>query len=197
MTPTHFRAPADFRRWLEKNHASAQELWVAFYKKGSGQRGMGYREALDEALCFGWIDGIVKRVDAERYMQRFTPRRTRSIWSNVNVGPVERLIAEGKIHAAGLAAYAARDPRRTGVYSFERQTPASLSPEFARRFRANKQAWAFFQAQPPGYRRLAIHRVMMAKQAATRERWLDRLIIASSAERRLDAITGKTKSPKP
>src|SRR5688500_12799004 len=115
MKPTHFSTAADFRRWLEQQHARASELWIAFYKKGSGKTGMTYSEAVDEALCFGWIDGMIKRVDAERFMQRFTPRKAVSTWSNLNLQRVERLTAAGKMHPAGLSAFAARVASRTGI----------------------------------------------------------------------------------
>jgi uncharacterized protein YdeI (YjbR/CyaY-like superfamily) len=193
MKPTHFAAAAEFRRWLEKNHATATELWIRFHKKASGKPGMVYSEALDEALCFGWIDGLLKGVDADSYMQRFTPRKPRSNWSKINVAHVKRLTAAGKMHPSGLAAYSAREPARTGVYSFERTEPPQLPAVFEKKFRANKQAWAFFTTQPPGYRRLAIHRVISPKQEATRERWLNRLIEESAAGRKLDAMMTASK----
>jgi uncharacterized protein YdeI (YjbR/CyaY-like superfamily) len=135
MKPVHFQTADEFRDWLKKNHARATELWVAFYKKGSGKPGMNYLEAVDEALCFGWIDGLIKRLDAERYMHRFTPRTPTSIWSNINVKKVERLTAADKMHAAGLAVFASRTEARTGIYSFEakqaQNCPRSSSSGFA------------------------------------------------------------------
>jgi len=187
MNATHFPAAADFRRWLERNHATSAELIVGFYRKNSGRGGLTYAEAVDEALCFGWIDGIVRRLDDVSYCHRFTPRKPGSTWSNVNVAHVARLTAAGRMHAAGLAAYAARDPARTGIYSFEKGKAAPvLPPALAKRFKAHGQAWNFFQAQPPGYRRLQLHHVAGAKQEATRLRRLDKLIAACRAGRRLD-----------
>lgn len=186
MNAVFFVTAAEFRHWLLANHDRVAELQVGFYKKGASRTGLTYREAVEEALCFGWIDGQVRRIDGERYQHRFTPRRPGSTWSNVNVAHVERLIAAGRMHAAGLAAFQARLPAKTGVYAFERTALPVLPATMARRFRAEKAAWAFFQAQPPGYRRLALHKVVSPKQAATRERWLARLIAASAAGQRLE-----------
>jgi len=192
MNVTHFAAAADFRRWLAAHHATVAELQVGFYKKSSGKGGLTYSEAVDEALCFGWIDGIVRKLDEHRYTHRFTPRKPGSIWSRVNVGHVERLTKAGRMHAAGLKAFAARQDAKTGIYAFERPAQ-SLPPVDEKKFRANKGAWAFFTAQPPGYRRLAIHKVVSPKQAATRARWLARLIADSAAGRRL----GEPAAPAP
>ena len=184
MNVTHFPSAAAFRRWLEANHATTTELQVGFYKKASGKGGLTYAEAVDEALCFGWIDGIIRKLDEHSYTHRFTPRRPGSIWSLVNVGHVKRLTKAGKMHAAGLKAYAARQEKKVGIYSFERPAEA-LPPAYEKKFRANRKAWAFFSAQPPGYRRLLLHKVVSPKQAATRERWLARLIAESAAGRRI------------
>lgn len=183
MKVVHFKSAAEFRKWLGRNHASVSELWVGFYKKASGKVGITYAEALDEALCFGWIDGIRKTVDEERYTNRFTPRRTRSIWSLVNTRRVKELIALGRVAEAGLKAFAARDPKRGGVYSFERAE--SFDAETERKFKASKRAWTFFEAQPPGYRRRGVHYVMMAKGDETRARRLAQLIDASARGLRL------------
>jgi uncharacterized protein YdeI (YjbR/CyaY-like superfamily) len=184
MKPVHFASGAAFRRWLEKHHATAPELHVAFYKKSTQKPGLTYKEAVDEALCFGWIDGLVRKLDAERFAHRFTPRRSGSIWSNVNVAHVDRLKAAGRMHAAGLAAFAARTRAKTGIYSFE-NVAKKLPTAVERAFRANTAAWTFFNAQPPGYRKRAIHKIVSPKQAATRLRWLDRVIQASAAGRRI------------
>ena len=197
MTPTHVATAAEFRLWLEKNHATATELWVGFYKKASGKTGMTYAEAVDEALCFGWIDGIIKRIDEDSYAHRFSPRKPTSIWSRVNVAKAERLIASGRMRPPGLEAFAARSAEKTAVYSFEARETAKFSPALLRRFRANKNAWTFFSAQPPGYRRLMTFMVMSAKQEPTRERRLDRLIDASAAGRRLEAISSQPSARKP
>lgn len=184
MKPTYFKSPGAFRAWLEASHANASELWVGIYKKDSGRVGLTYAEALDEALCFGWIDGIRKRVDELSFSQRFTPRKPASVWSLINVGHVKRLTKAGRMKPAGLKAFAARTAAKTGVYSFENR-PKELSPEFQRQFKSNKVAWEFFQKQPPGYRRLASFFVMSAKQEETRQRRLARLITASRSGRRL------------
>ena len=183
MKPVHFASAGEFRRWLEKNHATAAELQVGFHKKASGRGGLTYREAVDEALCFGWIDGIVKRVDTDSFSHRFTPRKSGSHWSNVNIRNVARLTAAGRMHAAGLAAFAARSTERTGTASYEQ--PAKKLPAAAeKKFRAHAEAWAFFTAQAPWYRRLAIHKIVSPKKAATRERWLEKIIAVSAAGRR-------------
>jgi uncharacterized protein YdeI (YjbR/CyaY-like superfamily) len=192
MNVTHFPSAADFRRWLAAHHATAAELHVGFYKKASGKGGLSYAEAVDEALCFGWIDGIIRKIDEHSYTHRFTPRRPGSIWSLVNVRHVARLTTAGKMHAAGIAAFAARDQKQTGIYSFE-QRPQSFPPALEKKFRAHAQAWAFFSAQPPGYRRLAIYKVISPKQEATRERWLARVIAESAAGRRVAELTGISK----
>lgn len=185
MTATFFKTAADFRAWLEKNHATATELHVGAYKKASGLGGMTYLESVDEALCFGWIDGVVRRIDEVSFSHRFTPRKAGSIWSNVNVAHVARLTAAGKMHPAGLAAFGARSEKKTGIYAFERTTEPELSADFAKQFRAQKAAWKFFNAQPPGYRRLCLHHIVTAKQPATQERRLAALIAASTVGRRL------------
>jgi uncharacterized protein YdeI (YjbR/CyaY-like superfamily) len=185
--PTFFETPAELRRWYEKHHDTAPELWIGYHKKESGRGGVIYREALDQALCFGWIDGIVKRIDADCYMQRYTPRRAKSIWSNINIRKVEALREAGQMKPSGLAAFAARDPKRSGVYSFENR-PKKLTPALEKTFRANKKAWTFFAAQPPGYQRLVVWRVMSAKQDATRERRLADLIRMCIAGRRYEPM---------
>jgi len=178
MQPKFFSSPEKFRQWLEQNHNSATELLIGFHKKSSGKKSITYAEALDEALCFGWIDGVRKSLNETSYMQRFTPRKPRSIWSNINVKHVERLQKEGRMHRAGIEAYERRSPERTGIYSFENR-PRELSPEFEKTFRQNKGAWKFFQEQPAGYKRLMIFRTMSAKKEETRLRRLKQLIESS------------------
>lgn len=190
MKPKFFSTPAQFREWLERNHDSASELLIGFHKKSSGKKSITYHEALDEALCFGWIDGVRKKLNETSYMQRFTPRKPRSIWSNINVGHVERLKKEGRMHASGLAAYEKRDPKRTGIYSFEND-PAKLTPLFEKKFRANKKAWDFFQEQAPYYKRLMIYRIMNAKKEETKIRKLDQLIEVSANGQRIGLLTAK------
>ena len=192
MEAKFFTSPAQFRQWLERNHDRATELLVGFHKKSAGKKSITYGEALDEALCFGWIDGVRKNLNETSYTIRFTPRKPRSIWSLVNVNHVERLKKERRMHAAGLEAYALRDPRRTGIYSFENR-PRELSPEYEKSFRQNKTAWKFFQEQPPGYKRLMIFRIMEGKREETRLRRLKQLIESSEKGIRLDALTAKPK----
>lgn len=184
MKPTFFKTPADFRSWLETHHARADELLVGFYKRESGKPSITWPESVDEALCFGWIDGIRRRIDDIRYSIRFTPRRRGSIWSNVNTKRVAELTKEKRMRPAGVKAFAIRDPKKTGMYSFERET-ATLPAEFAKVFRANTKAWKFWEAQPPGYRRLAAYFVTSAKQDETRRRRLDLLIRDSARGLRL------------
>ena len=192
MKPRFFKSQSDFRRWLETNHAKETELMVGFYKKASGKPTITYPEALDEALCFGWIDGVRRRLTDDAYVQRFTPRKAKSIWSNVNVRHVERLKKLGRMAPAGLKAYELKDPKKTGVYSFENR-PRELLPAYEKKFRANKKAWEFFEKQPPGFKRLMIFRVMEAKQEETRQRRLAQLIEASAKGERLGVLTTKSK----
>ena len=172
-----FANAAAFRKWLEKNHDSADELWLKYWKKATGKPGLKYKEALDEALCFGWIDGVVTPIDETRYTQRWTPRRKGSIWSNVNVAKVEALIAAGRMTEAGLSAFNKRE--KVGVYAFE-QKPQKLSPAFAKQLAGNKAAAAYFLAQRPSYQRLAVFWVMSAKLDATRERRMAILLECSA-----------------
>jgi uncharacterized protein YdeI (YjbR/CyaY-like superfamily) len=189
MQPTYFRTPAEFRRWLEKHHGDTAELLVGLHKKGSGEPSLTYPEALDEALCFGWIDGVRKSVDETRYTIRFTPRKPDSKWSAVNIRKAEALKAAGRMRPPGLAAFDGRNPAKAG-YSFE-ERPHDLDPAYEARFRAHSKAWAHFQAQPPGYRRTAIFWVMSAKKDETRLRRLGQLIEISAQGERLGIVGGK------
>jgi uncharacterized protein YdeI (YjbR/CyaY-like superfamily) len=175
---TNFRTPAAFRAWLKQHHAKATELHLRCFKVHAAKQGVTYRQALDEALCFGWIDGVRRSVDADSFSTRFTPRKPASIWSRVNIAHVERLTNAGRMAKPGLGAYALRTEARTGVYSFERES--DLAPVQAEAFRANKAAWAHYQAQPPWYRRTSAHWVMSAKRAETREKRLAQLIDCSA-----------------
>jgi len=190
MKPKFFTTPAAFRQWLEQNHDRATELLVGFHKKSSGKKSITYAEALDEALCFGWIDGVRKSFNETSYMQRFTPRKPKSIWSLINVRHVERLKNEGRMHPAGLEAYARRDPKRTGIYSFETE-PHKLAPPYEKKFRQNKNAWKFFEEQAPYYKKLMIFKVMSGKKEETRLRRLEQLIESSAEGRRLDLLKPK------
>jgi len=192
MKPRFFKSQSEFRAWLEKSHATETELLVGFYKKGSSKPSITYPEALDEALCFGWIDGVRRSLGDDGYTIRFTPRKAKSIWSNVNVRHVERLKKEGRMAPAGLDAYALRDPKKTGIYAFENR-PRELSPAYEKKFRANKKAWEFFERQPPGYKRLMTYRVMEAKQEETRQRRLAQLIEASAKGVRYGILGEKPK----
>jgi uncharacterized protein YdeI (YjbR/CyaY-like superfamily) len=179
-----FRTPAAFRRWLKVNHTRETELWIGYWKKASGKGGMVYKEALDEALCFGWIDGLVRSLDAGSYAQRFTPRRRNSHWSNVNVRRFVELEAAGRMEPAGRAAYDRRTPARTGKASFESPL-AELTPAQASLLQANHKAWEYWNAQPPGYWRMVKHWVTTARQEATRERRLKRLVECCAEGRRI------------
>jgi uncharacterized protein YdeI (YjbR/CyaY-like superfamily) len=181
--PTFFRTEADFRRWLETNHAAAPELLVGFWKKGSGKPSIDWPQARDQALCFGWIDGIRKSLGDEAYTIRFTPRRNGSIWSKVNVERFEALKAAGLMTAAGEAAYE-RDKHRSGVYSYEKPL-AELTPDEEALFRKNKAAWADWEKRPAGYRRSALGWIAGAKRPETRAKRLSELIAVSSEGRRL------------
>lgn len=184
VRPRYFRTATEFRKWLEKNHDGAKELWIGIYKKASGSKGITYKDAVDVALCFGWIDGLSKSIDESSYMQRFTPRRPTSVWSAINIKRVQELKDLGLMHPAGEKAFLERDPSKTGLYSFENE-PQSLEPAQEKRFRAKRKAWDFFQAQPPGYRRSAIWWVVSAKREDTRERRFATLVEDSAASRRV------------
>jgi uncharacterized protein YdeI (YjbR/CyaY-like superfamily) len=188
MKARYFRSAAEFRRWLEANHATATEIWLGFYKKGSGRRGITSAEALDEALCFGWIDGVRHGVDAERYANRYSPRTPKSYWSEINTKRALELIEEGRMRPAGLEVFERRDVARTKAYSFEQRT-AALSPEQERVFRRNRSAWRFWEAQPPGYRRTASWWVTSAKREDTRARRLSALIEHSATGERIPVLT--------
>jgi uncharacterized protein YdeI (YjbR/CyaY-like superfamily) len=178
-----FPSAADFRAWLEANHDSAPELWVGYHKKSSGRGGMTYAEAVDEALCFGWIDGKVRSLDEDSYVQRYTPRRPDSNWSAVNIAKVAALKEQGRMHPAGLRAFEQRDVRRDAAYSYERRE--AMPPDLEARLRADARAWAYWQAETPSYRRGVIHWLLEAKRDETRERRLTDLISDSGAMRRI------------
>jgi uncharacterized protein YdeI (YjbR/CyaY-like superfamily) len=190
--PRFFRTSAQWRQWLEKNHDRESELWVGFYKKASGRKGLTYEEALDEALAFGWIDGVTKRVDDKRWTIRFSPRKPKSIWSLKNIRRVGELTEQGRMAAPGLAAFERRDPSEKGTYSFEQAKP-EFDEKLKKRFRRNRKAWKFWEAQPPGYRKAATWWVVSAKREETRVRRLDQLIEDSSNGRRLPMLTSPTR----
>jgi len=184
VKPRYFESSADFRAWLDEHGTSTPELWVGFYKKASGHGGLTYKEALDEALCVGWIDGVRKRVDAASFVQRFSPRTATSIWSTVNLKRMKELLASGRVAPVGRKVYERRDPKRTQQYSFENK-PASFDAALTRRFKANPRAWTFFREQPPGYQKVLTFWVMSAKKEDTRLRRLDALIKDSAEGKRI------------
>jgi uncharacterized protein YdeI (YjbR/CyaY-like superfamily) len=187
MKPTFFRTPSDFRSWLESNHGQYAELQLGFYKKDSGHASITYAEALDLALCYGWIDGVRKRIDNEAYTIRFTPRKQKSKWSAVNIRRVQQLTKQGLMHQAGLAVFAgAEDQPRS--YSYEQRNAARLDAAQEKLFRSNNEAWVFFQAQPFWYRRTATWWVISAKKEETRQRRLAQLISASARRRSIAAV---------
>jgi uncharacterized protein YdeI (YjbR/CyaY-like superfamily) len=191
-TPIFFKSPGEYRKWLERNHDRAKELWIGFWKKSTGKATLTWQECVDESLCFGWIDGVRKSIDADSYKQRLTPRRPTSIWSKVNIGRVGELTAAGRMRPPGLTAFEKRD--RTKAYSFEQdRDQVGLGPEQEAQFRKNGKAWEFFQAQPPYYRRLAGWWIMSAKKDETRQRRLAVLMSDSAARRRLGPLTPKKK----
>ena len=183
VEPTFFATAADFRAWLKAHHDTAPELLVGFWKKGSGRPSIDWPEARDEALCFGWIDGIRKSLGADSYTIRFTPRRRGSIWSNVNVARYRALTEAGRMTPAGVRAYE-QNKGRQGVYAYETALK-ELSPAETRQFRADKAAWADWRKRPPGYRRLVLHWIASAKRPATRAKRLATLIADSAAGRKI------------
>ena len=193
MEPTFFATPAAWRKWLEKNHNRKQELLVGFYKKDSGKPSITWPESVDAALCFGWIDGIRRRIDDESYSIRFTPRKPRSTWSAVNIKRVEALAARQLMHPAGIKAFEARREDRSGVYSFERRM-VEFEDAQERVFRANESAWKFFLSRPPGYRRTATWWVVSAKRPETREKRLTALIGYSEKEQTIPQLTRPQKA---
>ena len=183
--PIYFESPEAFRAWLEEHHADRTELLVGFWRVATGKPSMTWSESVDQALCFGWIDGVRRKVDDTRYTMRFTPRRPGSNWSAVNVRKVAELKAKGLMRPAGLAAFEAREESRTGVYAYENRHLAAFTDAQTEQLKANADAWAFFSAQPPGYRATATYWVVSAKRDQTRQRRLERLIADSAAGRRL------------
>ena len=179
-----FRTPADLRRWFDEHHKTAERLWVGFLKKGTGRPSITWQESVDEALCVGWIDGIRKRIDEERYKIRFTPRRPGSIWSAINMARVAVLKKEGRIRPAGLAAFSKKRENKSGIYSYE-QRPPTLPEPYRSAFAAHRRAADFFEAQPPSYRKLMTWWVVSAKKEETRQARLGKLVAACNAGKRL------------
>ena len=192
MSIRFFKTQADFRKWLVRNHDKVSELWLGFHKKASGLPSVTYKQALDEALCFGWIDGVRKSLNETSYMQRFTPRQTRSTWSRINIKRVEELKKLGLMSPSGLKAFAARDPKRTDLYSFE-NAPRTLSAGYERKFRQNKQAWQFFESLPPYFKKLMVFWITSARRDETRLKRLQTLIDSSAKGERLGLVSSKGK----
>jgi uncharacterized protein YdeI (YjbR/CyaY-like superfamily) len=191
-----FADAAELRAWLTENHDTASELWVCLYKKGVPKQSVSYHEAVEEALCFGWIDGISRRVDDEMRAQRFTPRRRPSSWSAVNIAKVAELTEAGRMHPAGLAAFEGRDRRKDASYSYERAA-SSLPKEFEEEMKADERVWSFWQAQIPSYRRTVTHWLMSAKREETRRRRLATLIEDCRNDRLIKAAYGMKPKPRP
>ena len=189
MKPRFFATPAEFRDWLETNHDTANELLVGFYKKSSGRPSITWPESVDEALCFGWIDGKRKGIDDARYTIRFSPRTSGSIWSAINIARVKELERLGRMRPAGRRAFQERDDEKSRIYSYEQRHAAKLDDAQERLFRANKAAWDFFQSRPPGYQKTATYWVVSAKRDETRMRRLARLIDDSEHHRKIAELT--------
>jgi uncharacterized protein YdeI (YjbR/CyaY-like superfamily) len=184
MDPVYFKDQNEFRKWLEKNHDKKSEIIVGYYKVGTGKPSMSWSQSVDQAICFGWIDGIRRSVDSERYCIRFTPRKPTSIWSNVNIKKVEELKKQGLMKKPGLEIFNNRKDRKSGVYSFENDF-TKLDENFERIFKSNKIAWDFFVKQAPSYQKTRFHWIMSAKQEATKISRLNKLIKASENKNRL------------
>lgn len=190
IEPVFFATPAAFRAWLDANHATARELWVGFHRKGSGRPSITWPESVAEALCVGWIDGVRRSVDDERYTIRFSPRKAGSTWSAVNIALMERLLAEGRVHEPGRRAFERRTTARSRIYAYEQDHGAvALDADSERRFHSHRAAWAYFQARPASYRKTAIWRVMSAKRPETRAKRLAELIACSAEGRTIPSLT--------
>lgn len=190
----YFASPAEFRAWLHENHDTATEQQVGYYKKGTGKPSMTWAESVDQALCYGWIDGIRRSVDEERYKIRFTPRKARSTWSNVNINRVNELTAHGLMQPAGLKAFEQRAGERSGIYAFEQpEDAAKLSEAEDALFHANEAAWTFFEGQAPHYQHSARWWVVSAKKAETRQKRMAQLIDDSANGQRISQFRPLTK----
>jgi uncharacterized protein YdeI (YjbR/CyaY-like superfamily) len=184
-----FPEPAAWRRWLAEHHEDRQELWVGFHKRGTGKPSITWPESVDQALCFGWIDGVRKSIDAETYKIRFTPRRATSIWSSININRIKELTKLGLVHPAGAAAFGRRKQERSGIYSYEQRHHVAFPPAYQQRLEANAKAWTFLQARAPWYRRNVTRWVMSAKREETRERRFATLIADSARGKLVGLLT--------
>jgi uncharacterized protein YdeI (YjbR/CyaY-like superfamily) len=186
-----FATAEDFRSWLEAHHADTSELWVGFYKKGTGRPSITWSEAVDQALCFGWIDGVRRDIDDQTYANRFTPRQARSTWSAINIERVRKLGEAGLMHPSGIEAFSRRADVNSAIYSHEQRHNPTLDDNFAADFRANSEAWSYFESQPPSYRKAAIWWVISAKKDETRRRRLATLIADSAECRHIPPLRSK------
>lgn len=184
MKPTFFKTPAEFRAWLKKHHKSAGELWVGYYRKDCGKATITWQESVDEALCFGWIDGIRKKISDEAYTNRFTPRRPTSNWSAINIARVAELTKQKRMQPAGVAAFEKRTEKKSRVYHYEQTDIPEFPPEIERKFKKNKKAWEFFLRLPPYYRKGETRWITSAKNEETRMRRLDKVMAACESGRR-------------
>ena len=184
-SPMFFSSPDAFRNWLSGNAAKSNELLVGFYKVGSDRPSISWHESVDEALCFGWIDGVRRRIDDQSYSIRFTPRKTTSIWSAVNIAKVEKLKAQGRMQLSGLEAFEHRKDHKSSIYAYEQKSAAVLSAHETKIFKQSKVAWAFFESTPPSYKQVMLHWVTTAKKAATRASRLATLVEACQSSKRL------------
>jgi uncharacterized protein YdeI (YjbR/CyaY-like superfamily) len=184
MTPKFFSTQSEFRQWLEENHDKETEIIVGYYKVGSNKPSMTWSESVDEALCFGWIDGVRRKIDEESYCIRFTPRKPGSNWSAVNIKKIEELTAKGLMKPAGIAAFEKRREDKSAIYAYENK-PTEFPAEFEKLFREREKAWEFFEKQPNGYKRTIMYWVLSAKQEATQKSRLEKLIFESENERRM------------
>lgn len=185
MEPRFFKTQDDFRKWLDKNHEKETELLVGFYKTSSGKPSMTWPESVDQALCYGWIDGVRKSLGEEAYTIRFTPRKATSIWSAVNIEKMEALQMKGMMKPAGLAAFEKRKESKSRVYSHERKEAAELPADMEKQFKADKEAWEFFIKQAPSYRKAVIHVIISAKQEKTKQSRFEKLLNASREGKRI------------
>jgi uncharacterized protein YdeI (YjbR/CyaY-like superfamily) len=185
-TPKFFQSASEFRAWLMTNSTSAKELLVGYFKVGSGNPCMSWSDSVDEALCYGWIDGVRKRIDDDTYSIRFTPRKTTSIWSAVNIAKFKKLMSEGRVQAGGVAAFARLDASKSLVYAYEQAQTAELSPAEIRAFKDKEKAWRFFELTPPSYKKVTLHWITSAKRSETRASRLAQLIDACACGRRLN-----------
>ncbi|MEI7725427.1 MAG: YdeI/OmpD-associated family protein [Bacteroidota bacterium] len=188
VQPVFFSTQSEFRNWLTQNHEKATELFVGYYKVGSGKPSMTWSESVDQALCFGWIDGVRKSIDHESYFIRFTPRKPKSIWSAINIKKIEVLTAQGLMKPSGLAAFRLREESKSKIYTYENEE-VLLSDQYEKSFKKNLKAWSWFQTMPRSYKKPAINWVMSARQEATREKRLTELIRDSEAGQKIKRLS--------